>query len=513
MELSREQQLAFDKYVQGHNIFITGPGGSGKSALIKQIYRHANSQMKDIYVTALTGCASILLGCKAKTLHSWAGIGLGNAPVDQLIFKIKQNKFLKAIWKQTDILVVDEVSMLSLKLFTMLNDIGKAIRKNLRPFGGIQIIFSGDFYQLPPVGDKDDPETQQFCFESDDWNSVFHRDCQIELKKIFRQTDEIYSTILNQIREGKIKRRSNDLLLEYVGREIDPNLVAEPTKLYPTKNKVEQINISKMSILHGEEKEYKIRYIKDLEMTKSAKEIRRQFNDKDIQLELDFLAGNLMCEKEIKLKIGAQVMSIVNIKSEQGDILVCNGSQGIVKEYCEFTGCPKVKFNNGIEMVMVRHVWESEKIPGIGVSQVPLILSWALTIHKSQGATLDAAEIDVGSGIFECGQTYVALSRVKSLNGLYLTSFDAKRIRINKKVKEYYESLRLYHDSKETNQEVYIPLVIAEEIQTAVPVPADAIDIGTVNPFINYQYTEAEAIHVVEEPEKKVSDVKVIKFK
>ena len=284
MELSREQQLAFDKYVQGHNIFITGPGGAGKSALIKQIYKHANSQMKDIYVTALTGCASILLGCKAKTLHSWAGIGLGNGTVDQLIFKIRQNKFLKAIWKQTDILVVDEVSMLSLKLFNMLNDIGKAIRKNLRPFGGIQIIFSGDFYQLPPVGDKDEPETQQFCFESDDWNSVFHRDCQIELKKIFRQTDEIYSTILNQIREGKIKRRSNDLLLEYVGREIDPNLVAEPTKLYPTKNKVEQINISKMSILHGEEKEYKIRYIKDLEMTKNAKEIRRQFTDKDIQL-------------------------------------------------------------------------------------------------------------------------------------------------------------------------------------------------------------------------------------
>ena len=187
MELSREQQLAFDKYVQGHNIFITGPGGSGKSALIKQIYRHANSQMKDIYVTALTGCASILLGCKAKTLHSWAGIGLGNAPVDQLIFRIRQNKFLKAVWKQTDILVVDEVSMLSLKLFNMLNDIGKAIRKNLRPFGGIQIIFSGDFYQLPPVGDKDEPETQQFCFESDDWNSVFHRDCQIELKKIILQ--------------------------------------------------------------------------------------------------------------------------------------------------------------------------------------------------------------------------------------------------------------------------------------------------------------------------------------
>ena len=506
MELSKEQQIAYNKYVQGHNIFITGPGGAGKSALIRMIYKHAYTQFKDIHVTAMTGCASILLNCKAKTLHSWAGIGLGNGTTEHLINKIRKNKFLKAIWKGTEILVVDEVSMLSLKLFNMLNDIGKAVRGNSRPFGGIKLIFSGDFYQLPPVGDKDEPETQQFCFESDEWNSVFHRDCQIELVKIFRQTDEIYSTILNQIREGKIKRRSNDMLLEYVGRKFDPKLVAEPTKLYPTKNKVEQINVLKMTALHGDEKEFKLKYIKDLEMTKTDRGKRLEFNDKDIQVELDFLAGNLMCDKELKLKLGAQVMCIINIKSEAGDVLICNGSQGIITEFCTVTGFPKVKYNNGIEMIMTRHIWESDKIPGIGVSQVPLILSWALTIHKSQGATLDAAEIDVGSGIFECGQTYVALSRVKSLEGLYLTSFDAKRIRINKKVKEYYESLRLYHQTRETHEEVYIPDVIAEPISFVVAKPID-------NPFQNFRYVEAQAelseekIH--DEPENN-SDVKII---
>jgi ATP-dependent DNA helicase PIF1 len=310
------------------------------------------------------------------------------------------------------------------------------------------------------------------------------------LKKIFRQTDEIYSTILNQIREGKIKRKSNDLLLEYVGRHISPDLVAEPTKLFPTKNKVEQINIMRMSALHGDEKEFKIKYIKDLEMTKSQKEVRRQFSDKDIQIELDFLAGNLMCEKEMKLKVGSQVMCIINVKSESGDVLICNGSQGIIKEFCELTGCPKVKYNNGIEMLMTRNIWASDKIPGIGVSQIPLILAWALTIHKSQGATMDAAEIDVGSGIFECGQTYVALSRVKSLDGLYLTSFDAKRIRINKKVKEYYESLTLYHQAKETCQEVYVPLVIAESITIAEPILEFE---RSENQFIDYQYVEATA--------------------
>lgn len=509
MELSKEQQISFDKYVQGHNIFITGPGGAGKSALIRMIYQHAYNQFKNIHVTALTGCAAVLLNCKAKTLHSWAHIGLGNGTIDQLVSKIKKNKFAKAVWKTTDILIIDEVSMLSLKLFDTLNAIGKAVRCSLLPFGGIQVIFSGDFFQLPPVGDKDDVDTQRFCFESENWNTVFRHDNQIQLKKIFRQTDETYSTILNQIREGQIKRKSNDLLLQYVGRPFAPDLVAEPTKLYPTKNKVEQINISKMSSLHGVEKEFKIKYLKDLEMTKNDRLKRLDFTDKDIQMELDFLAGNLMCEKEMKLKVGSHVMCIINVKSESGDVLICNGSQGVIKEFCELTGCPKVKYNNGIEMLMPRNVWSSDKIPGIGVSQIPLILAWALTIHKSQGATMDAAEIDVGSGIFECGQTYVALSRVKSLDGLYLTSFDAKRIRINKKVKEFYESLRLYHETKETSQEVYVPLVIAEPISLVVATPVDG-------PFNNFRYVEAETElieeNINEEPQNNNNNVKIVRL-
>lgn len=420
MELSTEQQTAYDKYVQGHNIFITGPGGSGKSELIRKIYKHASSS-KNIQVTALTGCAAILLNCKAKTLHSWAGIGLGNGTPQVFIDKIRKSFYLRAVWKTIDVLVVDEVSMLSLKLFNTLNDIGRAIRGNGLPFGGIQLIFSGDFYQLPPVGDKTDPETQQFCFESNAWDAVFPS--QIQLVKIFRQTDDVYSGILNQIREGKLNRESYDVLVRYVEREVDPALVAEPTKLFPTKKQVDHINASKMAGLHGDEKKFSLRYIDEA-------------TDKNIAFELEFLANNLLCDKTITLKVGAQVMCIINIRSDSGDLLICNGSQGIITEFCN--GCPKVKYNNGVEMIMQWHFWESDKYPGSGVSQIPLILSWALTIHKAQGATLDAAEIDAGSGIFECGQTYVALSRVKSLEGLYLTSFDPKKIRTKKKVKEFY---------------------------------------------------------------------------
>ena len=466
MELSKEQQIAFDKYVQGHNIFITGPGGSGKSALIRLINDDAYKKFKNIHVTALTGCAAVLLNCKAKTLHSWAGIGLGNGTLEQLVTKIKKNKFTKALWRNTDILVVDEVSMLSLKLFNVLNAIGKAVRNNPNPFGGIQLIFSGDFFQLPPVGDKDEPDTQRFCFESEEWNTVFRPQCQIQLVKIFRQTDETYSTILNQIREGKIRRKSNDLILQYVGRPFAPNLVAEPTKLFPTRMKVENINNTKMSALQTDEKEFKIKYLKDLEMTRTERVTRCEYTDKDIQMELEFLANNLICEKEMKLKIGAQVMSVINIQSDRG-LDVCNGSQGIITGFCDITSSPRVKFNNGIEMIMTRNIWQSDKIPGIGVSQVPLILAWALTIHKSQGATLDAAEIDVGSGIFECGQTYVALSRVKSLDGLYLTSFDASKIRINRKVKEFYDNLTL---NRVENTEVVEAVAEAEAIPIEIPV-------------------------------------------
>lgn len=476
MELSIEQQIAFDKYVGGDNIFITGPGGTGKSALIKKIYQHAIANEKNIHVTALTGCAAVLLNCQAKTIHSWAKIGLGNGTIEHMVQKVNFDRFAKAAWRSTQILVVDEVSMLSLKLFNMLNEIGKFIRKNGKPFGGIQVIFSGDFYQLPPVGSRDEPDTMKFCFESVQWNTVFPSSSQIQLVKIFRQTDEIYSVILNQIRVGKFKKKSHELLMTYVGRTPDPSLVTEPTKLYPIKSKVEHINSSKLNAIITEEQIYETKYVTDLKTTTLEAEKFVNYTEKVILAELNYLAGNLMCDKEVRIKIGAQVMCIVNYKSDSGGgIDICNGSQGIVMGFCE--GFPIVKYNNGVTRTMYRHVWASEKIPNIGVSQVPLILAWALTIHKSQGATLDAAEIDVGSEVFACGQTYVALSRVKSLDGLYLKSFDVNRIQIDKKVREYYEAL-----PKTDTKDISVPLVFAEELQTAVPIG---------NQFIDYQYIEA----------------------
>jgi len=439
MNLSEEQQIAFDKYVQRKNIFITGPGGTGKSTLIKQLQLDAKRKNLNIQICALTGCAAVLIGCKAKTIHSWSGIGLGNGSIGMHAKRVALNKYKAKTWKSVDILVIDEVSMMSQKIFEMLDAIGKATRQNGRPFGGIQVIFLGDFYQLPPVGNKEEPETMHYCFESSLWNETFEKENIVKLAKIFRQTDEVYTKILNQIREGRLKKSSNDILMSLVGRQIEEGSLIQPTKLFPIRSRVDAINERKMAELHAYEYEFKLKYSKTIPSVGKDKIPLPKMTPEQIDVELLNIHNSILCNDIIKLKIGAQVMCVVNIEMPTGE-MICNGSQGIVTKFTE-QGLPVVKYRNGHEMTMSYHLWESENIPGIGVSQIPLILAWAITIHKSQGATMDAAEIDVGSGVFECGQTYVALSRVKSLEGLYLTSFDASKILINKKVREFYDSL------------------------------------------------------------------------
>jgi ATP-dependent DNA helicase PIF1 len=239
--------------------------------------------------------------------------------------------------------------------------------------------------------------------------------------------------------------------------------------------------------LEGKEYEYKVKYHCDLEMNQKDRLVRIGFTKEQINTELMYLQGNIRCDEIITLKVGSQVMCIANIELSNGDIL-CNGAQGIVVGINP-QGLPIVKYKNGYQMTMSYHIWPSELIPGIGVSQIPLILAWALTIHKAQGATLELAEVDAGSGIFECGQTYVALSRVKSLEGLYLSSFDAKRIRINKRVQDFYEFLkREIVPQTSTSNELVRAFPIAEtEAVEVIPIAEAVLITSKTVDFTRFQ--------------------------
>lgn len=442
MKLSEEQNCVLETVWKGYNVFMTGSGGTGKTTLIREIHRQAAERNKNIQVAALTGCAAVLLACKARTIHSFAGIGLGTGTIEENVEKVSKNYMRSKSWRQLDILVVDEVSMMSKKLFEMLDAIARKVRRSDRPFGGLQIIFSGDFYQIRPIGN--DPETSAFCFESPLWDKVFGEH-QIILKRIFRQKDPIYANVLNQIREGEL----DDEIIEMMNKRIDVPIdsgVLRPTRLFPKRRQVDEINLRELNRLSPDtEQVFKMKDETDLPMTKKEAEIRRRFSPQDIQNELMSLRRNLMCDPVIHLRAGSQVMCIVN-KEYDEDLYLCNGSQGIVKDFTP-SGLPIVDFS-GREVIVEPNIWPSEVVPGVGISQIPLILAWAMTIHKAQGATLDMAEIDAGDAIFECGQTYVALSRIKNLSGLYLTSFDPKSIYINPKVKEFYDHLRQFPINK-----------------------------------------------------------------
>lgn len=449
-DLSPEQKIAYKKVVQGQSVFITGPGGTGKTKLIKTIIEFLNSTKTTHSVCAMTGCAAILLNSSAKTLHSWSGIKLGKGTKSEVINMVLRNKRVVQNWKRTKCIILDEVSMLSKKIFEIIEELARIIHHSTMPFGGMQVIFTGDFFQLPPIGTDGEPDTEKFCFESTIWNSVFKPENQIELKTIFRQNDPIYINILLQIRKGELDDENAQILFKYLKRDFDEaaHNGCVPTKLFPLRTKVDYVNTMMFSKI--KEKEYifdNIVITNCISMLESGKPLDLEvlkkcasMTSQDIEYEITQLINNTPCLPRLRLKKGAAVMCTVNLDMENG---ICNGSQGIVIDIIESTpyNIPVVRFSNGITKKLSIHYWQSEEFPTIAIGQIPLCLAWALTIHKIQGTTLEMAEMDIGQCIFEYGQTYVALSRIKSLDGLYLSEFNPFKIKANPKVKEYYENL------------------------------------------------------------------------
>jgi len=426
-ELLNQRQLqAFELYEKGANLFVTGQGGVGKSWWIKAICHDMIEKQRKYAVTATTGSAAVLI--EGTTLHRWAGIGQGKLSTALLIKDLKrrpQRKNALMNWKTTDTLIIDEISMMDSDLFDKLDIIGRELRGVPdKPFGGIQLIVCGDFAQLPPVRPKGG-----LCFDAKSWSTAIHH--KIEFTEIIRQSDANFKQALGEIRMGKVTKDTQKILRLRVGAKVGTDLI-KPTILMSKRMDTDNYNERQIAKLNSEGHSYD-----------AYDRVEPRFKSSTTKAELKKLKetfGPEMQPREIlRLKIGAQVMLIYN----RDDTLV-NGSRGVVVGFTvpsdrQRIPYPIVRFINGEQLVVERHDWRV----GLGDgrffvrSQIPLILAWAITTHKSQGATLDCVKVDI-SDCFDYGQAYVALSRVKSLEGLSLKNNDLSRIMVHPKVKTYY---------------------------------------------------------------------------
>ncbi|CDR99144.1 related to PIF1-DNA helicase involved in mitochondrial DNA repair and telomere length control [Sporisorium scitamineum] len=449
--LSQEQRKVLQMVVEeGKNVFFTGSAGTGKSVLLREIIRelrrkHAK-RPESVAVTASTGIAACNIG--GVTIHSFAGIGLGKEPVAQLMSKIRKQRKSTARWQRTQVLIIDEVSMVDPALLDKLEEIARLIRKKPdKPFGGIQLVITGDFFQLPPVNPG---STVTFAFDAQCWNGVVQH--KVNLTQVFRQKDESFVTMLNEMRFGRLSQKTIDAFkkLERVPR-YDDDIV--PTELFPMRNEVDKANMDRLNALQTESQSY-----------------RAQDGGTLVGEARDRVLANSIALPVLHVKKGAQVMLIKNI-----DETLVNGSVGKVidfmddAEYDKQTGAldmsefqkedrdkthrtsarkwPLVRFhlpNGGARDYLARpESWKTELPDGevqASRTQVPLILAWAMSIHKSQGQTLPCCKINLGR-VFEKGQAYVALSRATSLEGLQVLGFRPDKVMAHPRVIEWSQSL------------------------------------------------------------------------
>jgi len=419
LSLSTDQQKVIELYLQGKNLFISGGAGTGKSFLLN--YLKLNFSHHNLEITSSTGISAVNIG--GTTIHSWAGIGLANQPIEQILNNLlstKMTKIRKRIIK-TKTLAIDEISMISPEVLEILNIVFQEIRQNSQPFGGMQILFFGDFLQLPPVNRNSDE--LQFCFDSPIWHKLNLQN--IILTEIFRQSDKKLINLLNNIRFGKINNEDKKILESRI-KIIDDNSAIRPTILTTHNAKVEMVNNNFLKKISAPIKQFTAEYSGDV-------------------FKIEFLKKNCLAYQQLTLKVGAQVMMIKNTLQKEG---IVNGSLGIVRDFSVKKNYPIVEFNNGKTLTVSPESWQVEKFDSTNktssveasLTQVPLILAWAITIHKSQGLTLDKISCDL-SDSFTAGQSYVALSRARTLDGIFIESINFNKIHADPQAVNFYQKI------------------------------------------------------------------------
>uniref|UniRef100_A0A672UNY5 ATP-dependent DNA helicase PIF1 n=1 Tax=Strigops habroptila TaxID=2489341 RepID=A0A672UNY5_STRHB len=409
--LSAEQEAVMGAVRSGKSIFFTGCAGTGKSFLLKKIV--GSLPPKTTYATASTGVAACHIG--GTTLHAFAGIGSGKAPLEQCI-QLAERPGVCQHWLACQHLIIDEISMVDGKFFDRLEAVARAVRKRDEPFGGIQLIICGDFLQLPPVCKANEETT--FCFQAKSWRKCIH--INMELTEVRRQTDKTFVSLLSAIRLGRCTEEVTRQLMQTADNRSERDGILA-TRLCTHKDDVEITNERRLQQLPGEVHAF-------------------EALDSDPML-VKLIDAQCPVGGRVELKLGAQVMLAKNLDVSQG---LVNGARGVVVGFeSEQKGLPKVRFLCGITQVIKMEKWVFKGLSGVHLSrqQLPLKLAWAISIHKSQGMSLDCVEISL-SRVFESGQAYVALSRARSLAGLRVLDFDPKVVRADPSVLQFYRQLR-----------------------------------------------------------------------
>jgi ATP-dependent DNA helicase PIF1 len=404
----------------GANVFLTGEPGSGKTYTINRYVDYLRDHDIEPAITASTGIAATHIG--GMTIHSWSGIGIRR---DLTPYDVEYISSLERIAKRilkTKILIIDEISMLEARTLFSVDTICRAVKRNDLPFGGMQIIFVGDFFQLPPIS-QEGASPSLFAFFSESWRVANPLACY--LSEQHRQEDSVFLEILAAVRKG-IFNDSHRVHLEERKSTIDESNLAGITKLFPHNADVNRINEAELARLPGTPHAFKMK-------TKGAKPLVEQ------------LQRGCLSPDTLVLKVGAKVMFTKNSFNHE----FVNGSTGEVTGFRE-DGLPIVKIRGGRIITPSAMDWTIDDGPKIlaQITQIPLRLAWAITVHKSQGVSLDAAFIDLSSA-FEYGQGYVALSRVRSLAGLYLGGLNTRALEVHP---EIFAEDGAFRDSSEAAQ-------------------------------------------------------------